>query len=182
MACIVQESGFSIVYFPLQWKCRSVMVKTPSDTFEDINLRPVISDRPFGLDQGVSHCGVTWSECRLEICEFTEFLVMLISIWRRLMDRQHVQPAECVTTHNLSVRLMYKNAMPCWLRGTHSNVSIKSSRSVKSTDVLNRNATPANSATAGLASHWTFINTMKPKQGVLNKQQVTIKRHLVLNE
>ncbi len=23
------------------------------------------------------------------------------------MDRQHVQPAECLTTHNLSVRLMY---------------------------------------------------------------------------
>ncbi len=107
VACIVQESGFSIVYFPLQWKCRSVMVKTPSDTFEDIYLRPVISDRPLGLDQGVSHCSVTWSERRLEICEFTEFLVMLISIWRRLMDRQHVQPAECLTTHNLSVRLMY---------------------------------------------------------------------------
>ncbi len=86
------------------------MVKTPSDTLEDIYLQPMISDRPFGLVQGVSHvthCSVTWSECRLEICEFTEFPVMLISIWRRLMDWQHVQPAECLTTHNLSVRLMY---------------------------------------------------------------------------
>lgn len=36
-------------------------------------------------------------------------------------------------------------------------------------------------ATAGLASHCSFINTMKPKR-VLNKQQVTTKRHLVLNE
>lgn len=36
-----------------------------------------------------------------------------------------------------------ENTEPCWLRGTDSNVNIKSCRSVKSTEVLKRTATPA---------------------------------------
>jgi len=40
----------------------------------------------------------------------------------------------------------YTRAQPCWLRGTDSNFKIKSCHSVKSTDVLNRTATPAHSS------------------------------------